>query len=375
MRPAGDNAVALVDLKTAKAALTSKVSALDVYDSVYARPQPDGSIGIFDLSTRKLITSTPLLGHWMGDLDAAAVSADLKWFAASGATRGAVWNLATGDRIFHIRGFDGCGFSPQDDLYADFTAYLKEKRGMGVLDPSKNTIQPGVKLDEDTKIVQLGTYLLYLRRPKNTWNGPVDFEVHDAAAGTTLWTKHLSRTLPQVSISPLGDEMALVVPLNSNAAKEEEKQDETLSSESKRISSKQTARLVQVLNAQDGKLLGQFPIDTGAGSFTVSQALPAGKWVVVADNQNRASVYSLDGKLTGGIFGTDPVASGSGLVALQSQSGTIAVYGLDTLTKREELVFGMPLAFYQFVENGSKLFAVTADQTAYLFTVEQSKSN
>lgn len=376
VRPAGDNAVALVDLKTSKGILTSKISALDVYDNIYARPQPDGTVGMFDLGTRQLITSTPLLGHWIGHLRTADISSDLKWFAGSGATRGAIWNLATGDRVFHVRGFTACGFSSQDNLYAGFSPYLKEKGSIGILNPISNTIQSGVKLDENVQVGQLGMVLLYFRREKGKWNGPLDFEVHDLATGATLWTKRFSHVVPQVLGSPSDGEMTLILPLDSDEAREEEKQNAALLAEAKAVSSKETARLIQVVNAPDGKLRAEFVVDTGKGSFTVRQALPAGKWVVVADNENRALVYSLDGKLTGRLFGTDPTVSGSsGALALESQTGTVAVYDLATLTEREELTFGMPLAFYQFVDNGSKLFAVTADQTAYLFSLEQPRGN
>lgn len=370
VRPAGDNAVAFVDLKTSKAPLVSQMSALDVYDNVYARSLPDGNIAIFDLSTRRAIASTPLPGHWIGHPEAADVSLDLKWFAASAKTRGAVWDLTTGERVFHVRGFAGCGFSPDDNLYAEFPAFLKEKRNMGLLNPNNRTAQPTGKLDDDTQISQVGTYLLYVRRAKEKWNGPVDFEVHDAVSGATLWTRHFSHESPQVSISASTREMALVLRLNSDEAKEEQKQHPDVVAEAKGISSRDTARLIQIVNAQDGKLRVEFVVDTGKGSFAIRDAVPAGKWVVVTDNHNRVLIYSLDGKITGRLFGTARAVSGaSEEVAVESDPGTLKIYSLATAELRETLRFGTPLAFYQFVGTGSNLFAVTEDQTAYLLNL------
>jgi len=374
VRPAGDNAVALVDLKTGKSVLSSQMSALDVYDNVYVRARPDGSIGIYDLSTRKEIASTPLPGHWIGNLLAGEVSADLKWFAASGKTRGGVWGLDNGNRVFHVHGFSACGFSSGDTLYANFMAHDKEKRAVGILNPSSNAVSPGAKLDdESTQISQVGMYLLYGRRENGRWNGPLDFEVRDISTGATLWTKRFSNGSPDVAISPSSAFLSLVLPLESDEAKEQQKQDPILAGHAKSISNKDTARLIQIVNAQDGKLRTEFAVDTGKGSFRIREALPAGKWVIVVDNDNRALVYSFEGNLTGTLFGSRPATTDSGeYLALESQPGAVSIYDLATLSKREDLAFSVPVAFYQFVDNDSKLFVVTADQTAYLFALNRS---
>lgn len=350
VRPAGDNAVALVDLKTATGPLTSKVAALDVYDNIYARPKSDGSIGLFDLKTRQEMTSVPLLGHWIGSLRTADVSADLNWFAASGKSRGAVWKLSDGDRVFHVRGFASCWFSPQDSLYAGFNPYLKEKRSMNVLNPVSNTIQPGIKLEEGTEVAQLGKSLLYTRRQKGKWNSPVDLEFHDVVTGAVLWTKHFSHEVPGISAAPLTGQIVLVLPLVSDEAKEQEKLNPALASESKAIASKDTATLIEVLNAQDGKLRAEFPVDTGNRSFIIHKVFPAGNWMVIQDNKNRALVYSLDGKLIGRAFGSRPAVSSQGKLALEAQPGTLEIYTLDSVAEQETLSFGVPLAFYQFVK-------------------------
>lgn len=276
VRPAGDYAVGLVDLKTGKGPMGSQMSAMDVYDDEYSRPRQDGSIGIFEVESRRLVAAATLQGHWIGPLRAAEVSPDMKWFAASATMRGAVWNLATGERVFHVRGFSGCGFSAQNDLYADFSAYFKEKRSIGILDLSSRSVRAGADLS-DVQVAELGRYLIYVRRAKGKWNGPVDLEVHDVTTGGVLWEKHFAREAPEVSKAVSGKEMALLSSLVSDEAREEEKGNPQLLAESKGISSKDTARLVQVVNAEDGKLRGEFAVDTGKGSFRVQQALPAGK--------------------------------------------------------------------------------------------------
>ncbi|MFZ0461690.1 MAG: M48 family metalloprotease [Candidatus Acidiferrales bacterium] len=375
VRPGGDFAVGVIDLKTGKGTLGSQMYALDVYDNVYSRPEPDGTIGIHDLKTRQLLDKVELPSHFIGGLEAAEVSPDLKWFAASGRTRGAVWNLETGERVFHVRGFSGCTFSSVDDLYADFPAYLKLKHEIGVLDPTDKRAGDGTALG-DAQVAQIGNYLLYTRRAKGALFGPIDLEVHNVTTGATLWTKHFSDGIRAVSLSSSGNEMALITSLVGNEAKEEMKHNAQLDSQAKGISSKETAHLIQVIDPQSGTLQAEFAVDTGKGSFRISRAIPVGKWVAVTDTENRVLVYSPDGKLSGRLFGTWPAPSDStGMIAVESVPDTVEIYNLATLTKEEEFAFKMPLAFYQFLDHGTKLFAVTEDQTAYLLSVSPPKSN
>jgi WD40 repeat protein len=374
VRPASkDYAVGVIDLKTAKSPVVSKMSALDVYDSAYARAQPDGSIGIYDLATRQQVAREELKGHLIGWLSSAEVSPDMKWLAGSGGSHGGVWNLKTGERVFDLREFQGCYFSSDDTLFADFPAYLGEKRTIGALDPVHKQVRAGREIG-DEQVWELGGYLVYARREKGKWNGPVGLEVHDVTTGATLWTKHYSHTSPTVSIWPWENEMALVFPLSSDEAKEQMKSDSQFAEQAKAIQSKETASFVEVVDPQTGSKLGEFAVDTGRGSFQVREALPAGKWVVVTDNENRVLIYSLDGKLLGRIFGTRPVAeSSTETLAVESDNRTLQIYRLETLEKLGELKFSTPLAFYQIVDHGSRLFALCADQTADLIDLGSLK--
>lgn len=375
VRPAGEYAVGVVDLKTGKAPIASKMPALDVYDGAYARPQPDGTIGVFNLSGGKLVASAELRGHLIGWLGNAEISPDLKWFAGSGASRGAVWSLVTGARTFHVRGFRGCGFSNDDSLYADFPEYEKEKRAVGILDPLHAETRNGQQLGDDQAMV-LGKYLVYFKFEKGKWQGPFDIEVHDVASNAVLWTRHFKGIRPQVTISPSGQEMAMMFDLSSDEAKEQMKSNASLAAQAKDIGSKDTAKFVEVVDPQTGTIRGEFGLDTGKNSFFVRQALPAGKWVTVTDNQNRVLVYSFDGKQVGRVFGNHPAPDGtSESVALESDNHTVEIYDIASMEKREELKFSMPLAFYQIVSGGKQLFALTEDQTAYLLNLDQPKAN
>ncbi|HEV2299521.1 MAG TPA: M48 family metalloprotease [Candidatus Acidoferrales bacterium] len=376
VRPAGEQyAVGVVDLKTGKILAASQMTALDVYDEVYARPQPDGSIAILNLGTLQEVTRANLGGHWIGWLTSAEVSPNIKWLAGSGGSRGGIWNLETGARVLHVRGFRGCYFSPEDMLYTIFPSYLKQKSTVGMLDPARSQARSERELGDD-QAWESGSYLMYVKREKGKWDGPSDLEVHDVTTGAVLWTRHFSHAGPIVSIWPWGHEMALISSLSSDEAKKQIKSDSQFAEQVKPIRSKDTASFIEVVDPRTGSTEGEFGVDTGQGSFRVRDALPAGKWVVVTDDENRVLVYALDGKLVGRVFGSRPVADdATGTLAVESDNSTVDIYRLDTLAKQEELKFSTPLAFYQIVDHGSKLFALTADQVSYLLSLDKSKSN
>jgi hypothetical protein len=145
------------------------------------------------------------------------------------------------------------------------------------------------------------------------------------------------------------------------------KQDARLRDQAKTTGGKESAEFVQVVDLKNGAVRAQFALDTGKGSFSVREAMPAGKWVVVADNHNRVLVYSLEGKLVMRLFGTRPTSFGPvGVLALEAEKGVLEIYDLSTSMKRQELNFGRPLAYYTFVQDATKMFALTNDQTGYL---------
>jgi WD40 repeat protein len=368
-------AVGVIDLKTTKSAVVSKMSALDVYDDTYARPQPDGSIAILDLATLQEIARTTLKGHLIGWLNSAEVSPDLNWFAGSGESHGGIWNLDTGQRLFDLRGFRGCYFAPDDTMTADFPAYLTEKRSVGVVDIEHKEVHKGQDLGDD-QVTKVGKYLIREKRQKGKWNGPEDLEVHDVTTDALLWSKRFEHDSPSIWMLPWGHEMAFEFWLTGDEAKDRMKQDSQLAEQAKKIESKDTARFVEVLEPQTGTILGEFPVDTGKASFQVLQVVPAGKWVIITDNENRVLVYSLDGTLEGRLFGMRPAPEASAeTFAMENDDRSLGIYNLANLKEQEELKFSTPLSFYQIVDHGTKLFALSEDQTAYLLTLEQSSTN
>ena len=80
----------------------------------------NGELGLYAAANRQMRAKVTLPRNMLGRLRATALSKDLKWLAVSERSRGAVWNLAKGERTYHVRGFRGGHFADDGKLYADF---------------------------------------------------------------------------------------------------------------------------------------------------------------------------------------------------------------------------------------------------------------
>jgi len=120
LRPIKDHPVGIFDLKQNKIVVASKRSAITVWDDSYIAERLDGELQVFDIPSFKPVERAQLPDAPLGNVHASAISPDLTWLAISQKTRGAVWNLQTGQRLYHVRGFSAAYFSPDGGLYADF---------------------------------------------------------------------------------------------------------------------------------------------------------------------------------------------------------------------------------------------------------------
>ena len=90
----------------------------------------NGELGLYGGKEREMRAKVILPRNMLGRLRATALSKDLKWLAVSERSRGAVWNLAKGERVYHVRGFRGGHFSDDGKLYADFPKFEQTERGI-----------------------------------------------------------------------------------------------------------------------------------------------------------------------------------------------------------------------------------------------------
>jgi len=348
-------------------------TALDIYGDQAVTQAASGQIVLLALPSLKTLIASSLPQSPLGVLRAADVPPDLTWLAVSGDTRGAVWNVATGSRLYFTRGFRGAYFDGNSALYADFPKLDPHARSIAQMGLDGSGIRMAVPISDDRKEVvrQWGHYLVR-RRPagkKGSLFADTTFEVDDVRDGHLLWSRTFPKRMPVVTPNPAAGTLLLEWPLDSDAAKNDIKHSAALRSRVAAIKHKSGAYLFENVDAATGHPLGEMVLDTGRGSFAIDRVYATGEFVVVFDNRNRTLVYSLStGQQLASYFGSaSAVSSSADLLSVQNQPGELDIYKIGNEEKRSELTFSSPVAFQQFSRDGQRLFVLTADQTEYIF--------
>jgi WD40 repeat protein len=419
VRPIADYPAGVFDMKSKRIIVGNKQAAIDVYGNTFVAERRNGELGLYDLATTKPLSIINLPQSSLGRLRVAQVSPDLKWLAASERSRGAVWDLTTGKRVFHIRGFRGAYFADDGNIYADFPKYEKTERTIARMTPAQQSVSQGFELPENG-VDQYGSYLVYLdsdkykidkledekerkarekeekkQREEDKKNrkaaGDDDDDkdadpailtanisgqknmhmaVRDVQGASELWTRYFPEEVPLYWGDAQDGTLTLAWAVTSTTARDILKSDAALSQRLAGMGDKAGDYLLQVLEMKTGKVLGQLLIETGKGAFRVDEITTAGDWVVVSDTQNRVLVYSLSaGQLKQRFFGDRAVVNaGEGLLCVENEPGQLIIYDLNTGEKRDEFSFSSPVSLIQFAE-GKRLFILTANQTAYLLSI------
>jgi hypothetical protein len=71
----------------------------------------------------------------------------------------------------------------------------------------------------------------------------------------------------------------------------------------------------------------------------------------------------------GHFFGSYPIVSTSGLLALDSEKRELNIYDLATAKQLRQCVFAEPVVLKAFSMDGKRLLVLTSDQTVYLLDV------
>jgi WD40 repeat protein len=372
LRPVKDAPVGLLDLTSHDLpVIVKKSAAMDAYDDEFLGEKLSGEVALWDVKTRTPKTAVTLSLSPLGPLLAGAASPDLQWVALSGDTRGGIWNLWTGKRLYYTRGFKGAYFDGETSLLADFPKLEPTSRSIAVMDLRNHDIKEGIPIDDKSAARQYGQFIV--SRTPNGKGGSdyrnVVLDIRDVHDGHSLWTRTFPKEVPEMTLDPRAGTLLVSWQVDEDAAKDEIKKAPTLQSRLSEIHDRKNAYVLEAFDARNGNQLGFMIVDTGKGSFRIENAYAAADWVVVADTQGRTHVYSLStGALKGELFGTWSILStAAGLLAVENEPGKIDVYDLASLEKRSQLAFPSPIALWQFSGDGKRLLVLTKAQTAYTF--------
>ena len=293
-------------------------------------------------------------------------------------TRGGVWNLQTGQLVYRVMGFGGTYFDP-GGLYADFYKVPDSHRTVGELLLPTPHFEAKQALEDKVWAWQSGKYLVEnVPEHEKDWSGNITTEIHDVRDGKLLWSQQFSDIGIGKAITAESHALVLFWPAASKVFSSLIKDDPDAAAKLKAYHDKEGIVFVQVIDLENGKVQATTALDTGKNSFRIESIKLAGSRLIIADSQNRVSVYSLEGKRLASVPGRSfRFSSDRLLVDEDSQSERLSLYDLSTFEKRAQYVFGSPVIVTEFSGDGKRLLITTADQTVYLIdpNVSSTASN
>jgi WD40 repeat protein len=378
MRPAAAYPVGIIDLNSKKITQAFKNPAFAVYGGIYAGEQNSGEVGLFSTADSKMIGKLKLPESLLGRARTSVFSADGKWIAISQGSRGSLWNLENGQRVFLARGFNGALFE-NDQLITEFAKDPPHPSRVFQFDLHGSSNKRLFDVPEGaylhTRSWQWDDLLVSMHpenEKENLGNGHTILQVHDVHNNNVLWERRLHQGLPNLFYTPTAITMLI---WDWGGIKEAAKEDENISARLAKLENKDTSYLLEALEPKTGKLLGSVLVDTGKLSFRVGAGYTAGDKMFVADTTNhRTLLYSLKTGAQQGSFIGHPVAvtQNGDKVLIQNENGIADLYDTATLQSAEHFTFPVRIVDADFAGDGS-LYVLTADQNVYQLNVSKEQ--
>lgn len=339
----------------------------------------------------------------VGELSAANLSDNLQWLAVSTKTRGALWSLASGERKLFVRGFRAAFLANDGGGIGEFPKQESSEHSLALLNPLTKDVQV-IRSVPEIGAHQYGPYLLVrrsLKEPKQdqdkkekndqgkgrptkseeaqeeaqerTLQREVRFELRSIINDKVVWSREFLKEAPDYFLDEFSGRLILYWTLGSDAGKARLEQDPVLSVRAKELGNKEDDYLLEVVDANAGRPVGNLLVETGKGSFDLEWGVSDGNWLVLHDSHNRILVYSInEGTLLQRFFGSDatinPVRN---LIAIENYPGELTCYNLVSGDTESRLTFGTSTSFSRFSSDGKKLFVLSGDQIAYAFDVDK----
>lgn len=330
----------------------------------------------------------------MSRVSAANVSDNLQWLAVSSKTRGAIWDLNSGERKMHVRGFRGAIVAPNGVAIGEFPRLDPVNHALVYMNattneastlrevPEKGARQYGrfimtrqslraapPKKEGDRPAVQIANDQAY----DESLSREVKFELRDVINDKVVWSNEFKKEAPRFFFDDYSGRLIFYCDLGSEAGKARLKEDPTLQQRSSQMGNKDDDYLVEIVDAFAGKSVGVLLLETGKGSFYIKSGFSEGDWLVLRDDNNRVIVYSIKtDELRHRFFGAHAAMNPSGnQVIVEYYPGELTLYDLATGSTLARLRFKSAAAFVRFSLDGEKLFVLTAGQVTYAFDLDR----
>ena len=353
--------------------------------------------------TDKYFKSTPIgtveipVGS-MRRLSAANVSDNMEWLAISTKTRGAIWDLTSGERKMHVRGFRGAIIAPNGKAIGDFPPYAPATHSLVFLNAPTNEVSPLREIPEKGAR-QYGRFVMLrqsLKEPKEkeskekegdkppiaapgefsdekSLTREVRFELRDVINDKLVWSREFPKQAPKFFFDDYSGRLIFYWKLRSEEGKARLKDEPALAERARQLGNKDDDYIVEVYDAFAAKSVGVLLLETGQGSFDIESGFSEGNWLVLHDDNNRVLIYSIkEGELRHRFFGANAAMNPSRQqVIVENYPGELTLYDLATGNPQSRLRFKTGAAFVRFSLDGKKLLVLTSGQIAYAFDTER----
>ncbi len=328
----------------------------------------------------------------MKRLYAANVSDDMKWLALSSKTRGAIWDLNSGERKMHVRGFRGTLIDSNGNAISDFPKADPVNHSLVFMDALQNQANPLREIPERGSR-QYGRFVMIrrsLKEPKkdgdklemaplrastddDSLSREVLFELRDVVNDKVVWSREFKKEAPDFFVDDYSGRLIFYWDLGSEAGKARLKEEAALAERARQMGNKDDDYLVEVYDAFAAKSVGMLLLETGQGSFDIESGFSEGNWLVLHDDNNRVLVYSIkEGELRHRFFGANAAMNPSRQqVIVENYPGELTLYDLATGNPQSRLRFKTGAAFVRFSLDGKKLLVLTSGQIAYAFETDR----
>jgi hypothetical protein len=183
-------------------------------------------------------------------------------------------------------------------------------------------------------------------------------------------------TPDNIEISPDQNRIIFRWLAEQQPAMDQIKKDKALKARYERIAEHISTFLLQVLEAETGKTVGNVLVETSFPKIVGTpvekippDAFASGDWLFVTIDNEQTRVYSITtGDLKATVPGSGVIASSvAGLFAVQTSTEELQVYALPGGEKRALLRFPSPTSFMRFSGDARRLFVLTQDQSYFVF--------
>jgi WD40 repeat protein len=355
-----DSKIALADLSGGRYILSSKTSALDLWNQYFVSESFDGSILLATLTDGKVNDPKrlPLPNSPLGRLQAVAASPDGRYIAFSSKDRSGVWDMRTGVRYSLMFPFTNVVWTPDGSMYAEFPKTQRLERNVTEINlDKKSSRQLNVKLDDATHM-RYG-WLMEWKTIKHA----AQLDMHRLNDNTVAWNKYFPEGEPHYTGSYGGRDLIFSYPVRSDAAKTALKGNSALAAELALVKNKDNGRVIEVVDASSGKTVGQMVLELPPDYEGVDGLNRAGDRVFVSGGDNRTLVYSLQtGKQVWQAFGyVVTVDADTGRSCIVNRRDEAIVYDADG-KELKHIRSGEQVRYAAFGSKATTLTMLTADQ-------------